>query len=149
MALQLSVCILNYAFFLYTGMSGYQRSGLDAGERTIFVRATSTETVSVVNESRALSMCQRMQLRLLILLVSIQMLNAIILINVSQANQNFEAGTITFQFNISEDFPTQCSINGGVFVDCEYTLCLRFYLCVCMHVCSYVHRDVYKCINLL
>ena len=36
---------------------------------------------------------------------------------ISQANRNFEAGTITFQFNTSEDFPTQCSINGGVFVD--------------------------------
>ena len=38
-----------YTFFLYTGMSGYQRTGLDAGERTIFVRATSTETGSVLN----------------------------------------------------------------------------------------------------
>ena len=47
-----------YAFFLYAGMSGYQRTGLDAGERTIFVRATSTDTGFVVNVNNSFNVSE-------------------------------------------------------------------------------------------
>lgn len=36
--------------------------------------------------------------------------------------QNLTAQTFTFEFMPSEPFPVQCSIDGGVFVNCECTV---------------------------